>query len=451
MMDRMRNKARNEGLLWAHWLDLQTRQSNKTVLINAASDTSWSVQALTDASLPFFEHLRRYAPGERIAFRLPNGPDWFALFLALQRTGLAAIPLDGGTPTEGCLDIASRLGASALYLNGDFQSLQPPHRKDKTTCCIKVTSGSDGLPKGIECRSEHLIADGQNVARTMGIRRVDLNLAAIPLGHSYGLGNLVMPLLLQGTAMVVAKEYLPRQLIDWIGRYRVTIFPGVPALFRVLGALPPGPEEMKSLRTVISAGAILSPAVAKVFFERFGLKIHNFYGSSETGGICYDRTGHASLTGRSVGKPLAGVSVTVKMGRVTVKSAAVATPTGSWRLNDKGEWNGRAELVLLGRIGEGANIGGKKVHPLEIERALRALPKVTDATVWSWHSQGRDLLAAAVETTQSRAQIEHALARHLPAWKLPKVYLVARELPRNSRGKLDLPSLRQRIQGKGTS
>ena len=51
---------------------------------------------------------------------------------------------------------------------------------------------------------------------------------------------------------------------------------------------------------MISAGAVLPPAVAQAFFERFGVKIHNFYGSSETGGICYDRTGSASLSGRSV-------------------------------------------------------------------------------------------------------------------------------------------------------
>ena len=39
--------------------------------------------------------LLAYGAGERIAFRLPNGPEWFALFLAVQRADLAAVPLDG--------------------------------------------------------------------------------------------------------------------------------------------------------------------------------------------------------------------------------------------------------------------------------------------------------------------------------------------------------------------
>jgi len=464
----MKRKVPQEGLLWSHWLGLQKRLRNKTVLIDAAKDASWTAHALTEAAFPFSDHLLRYSTGERIAFRLPNGPEWFALFLALQRAGLVAVPLDGGMPTEGCLETARRLGARALYLDGEFHSLgkvsaaPATQVRNKKCCCVKITSGSGALPKAVECRAEHLLADGRNVIQTMGIRAGDLNLAVIPLGHSYGLGNLVLPLIAQGTAMVCAGDYVPRQLVTWIGRYRVTVFPAVPALLRVMAALPKevavaGPRDgspptaatatrIDSLRTVISAGAVLTPAVAQAFFARYGIKIHNFYGSSETGGICYDRTGSASLTGRSVGKPFAGVSVTVKAGRITVESLAVATRSGRWRLGDFGEWNGRGELVLLGRAGQEANIGGKKVHPLEVERVLRALPGVTDAAVWLEQSQGRDLLAAGVETTQSRAEIERALAACLPAWKLPKTWFIARELPRTARGKLDLVAMKRQVE-----
>jgi acyl-CoA synthetase (AMP-forming)/AMP-acid ligase II len=139
------------------------------------------------------------------------------------------------------------------------------------------------------------------------------------------------------------------------------------------------------------------------------------------------------------------VKVTVKAKRVTVESEAVATKMGRWRLNDYGEWNPRGELVLLGRAGQGANIGGKKVHPLEIERALRALPGVTDACVWLAKRNGRDLLAAAVETPHGQAKIEQALAGRLPAWKLPKHYVVLREFPRTARGKADGIALRARL------
>jgi long-chain acyl-CoA synthetase len=442
----MTNTARPSGLLWQHWADFQTRLPDQVVLIEACHGKTWTASGLSEAALAFAARLSRYEPGDRIAFRLPNGAEWFALFLALQRAGLAAMPLDGGLPREGCVETSRRLGARALYLDGKFHSLgkaTPISRRNKNCSCVKITSGTGGLPKAIECRAEHLLADGRHIIETMGVRANDINLAAIPLSHSYGLGNLVLPLILQGTAVACASEYLPRQLLEWIDRYRVTVFPAVPALFRVLAALPAGQGNLDSLRTVISAGAVLTPAVAQAFFARYGRKIHNFYGSSETGGICYDRTGSASLTGRSVGKPLAGVTLTVKAGGITVTSPAVATRGGRWRLPDWGEWNGRGELALLGRGGHGANIGGKKVHPLEVERALRALPGVTDAAVWLWQSNGRDLLAAGVETTRSSRDIEEALAARLPAWKLPKVCVVTREFPRTARGKLDLHALKR--------
>lgn len=438
----MKRTALSEGLLWKHWLQLEKKQAGKVVVIDAALDESWTVRMLAEATIPFAKQLSRFKAGERIAFRLPNGPEWMALFLALQKHGLAAIPLDGGMPTEGCLETAKRLGAREVYLDEKFHSLGKPTIGDKKICCIKVTSGTGAVPKAIECRAEHLLADGLHVVRTMSIRPNDRNLAVIPLGHSYGLGNLVMPLIQLGTAMVTAGAYVPRQLVEWIERYSATVFPAVPALLRVLAGLPEGEGKIASLRIVISAGAMLNPTVAQAFHQRFGLKIHNFYGSSETGAICYDKTGGASLTGRSVGKPFAGVSVTVKAGRITVASPAVATRSKRWQMNDLGEWNKRGELVLLGRAGQDANIGGKKVHPLEIERMLRALVDVTDAVVWMQQRDGRDFLVAGVETKQSREEIERALAARLPAWKLPKAYVIKGEFPRNQRGKLDLAALK---------
>jgi acyl-coenzyme A synthetase/AMP-(fatty) acid ligase len=431
---------RGPGEIWTRWQQTARRYPAKIVVIEAASGREWSAAELSARAQSLAPQLAEFRPGQRVAFQLPNGPEWLAFFLALQFRGLAAMPLDGGLPLEGCSELAGRLKATAVFVGTAWHVLDRAAPRTQAAC-IKITSGTGAAPKAIACRAGHLVADGRNVAATMGIRPGDRNLAAIPVGHSYGLGNLVMPLILQGTALVTVADYLPRQLVDWIERHRVTVFPGVPALFRVLATLPAG-SAPASLRTVISAGAMLTPETARAFRERFGVKIHNFYGSSETGGISYDRTGSASLSGRSVGKPLRGVRVVVKAGRITVASASVATAAGKWRLPDRGEWNRQGELVLLGRAAPGANIGGKKVHPLEIERALRGIPGVSDAHVWLEQAGGRDLLAAAAETKWTRAKIEHALAEKLAAWKMPKRWVLAPELPRTARGKLDMRRIR---------
>jgi acyl-coenzyme A synthetase/AMP-(fatty) acid ligase len=435
-------RPRTENLLWQRWLAARDRGPRRAAVIDAHRGETCTAGALTRRARELAAALDGRRPGERIAFSLPNGPDWLAFFLALQSRGLTAVPFDGALPLPAALDLARQLRVHALYKDGRFHDPGvTPARRAPNLCCLKVTSGTAAAPKTVACRAGHLLADGRNVISTMGLRPADRHLAVIPLGHSYGLGNLVMPLILQGATLVTGHDYVPRQLADWIARHRVTVLPLVPALFRVLAALPPG-ADLKPARLAISAGAVLSPEIAHAFFARHKIRIHNFYGSSETGGICYDRSGAASLVGRSVGRPLRGAAVTLSGGRVAVAGPAVATRTGRWRLADAGEWNTRGELVLLGRAGRGANIGGKKVHPLEIERALRALPGVADATVWRVEATGRELLAAAVETTRPRAELERELAARLPAWKLPKHLLVLPELPRTPRGKIDHAKVR---------
>jgi acyl-coenzyme A synthetase/AMP-(fatty) acid ligase len=437
--------APHASLLWKTWRRTEGRNPRRVAVSGANRGETWTAAELTRQARALAPHFEGRRPGERIAFRLPNGPAWLAFFLALQRHGLTAVPLDGATPDAGCLELGRRLGVHAVYLDDRFHALDArPRSRSPQICCLKITSGSGGSPKTVACRAEHLLADGRQIMATMGLRASDRNLAAIPLGHSYGLGNLVLPLILRGIAIVTAADYVPRQLAQWIVRHRVTVLPLVPALFRVLAAFPPG-LSLRPARLAISAGAVLDPGIAQAFLARHGLRIHNFYGSSETGGICYDRTGAASLEGRSVGRPLRGVTVALQGSGITVASAAVAARSGRWRLGDAGRWNERGELVLLGRAGPGANIGGKKVHPLEIERALRAIDGITDAAVWRVEQAGREMLAAAVETTRPRAEVERELAARLPAWKWPRHWLVAPELPRTPRGKLDLAALRTRF------
>ena len=177
--------------------------------------------------------------------------------------------------------------------------------------------------KSVFCGAKHLLADGRQVVQTMKIKPSDRNLAVIPLGHSYGLGNLVMPLILQGTGVVCVPSFVPRQIFDLIERHHATVLPAVPAIFRALTGLN-DVVKPSTLRLAISAGAPLSAEIARDFHGRFGMMIHNFYGSSETGGICYDRIGRATLEGRSVGKPMAGVKVTIQKDRhIAVSSPAV--------------------------------------------------------------------------------------------------------------------------------
>ena len=73
----------------------------------------------------------------------------------------------------------------------------------------------------------------------MGIRPDDWQIGAIPVSHSYALGNIVAPLLLQGTPVVLRDAFVPAQILDDAVRVGARLFAGVPFMFdRLVGAGP---------------------------------------------------------------------------------------------------------------------------------------------------------------------------------------------------------------------
>jgi acyl-coenzyme A synthetase/AMP-(fatty) acid ligase len=194
----------------------------------------------------------------------------------------------------------------------------------------------------------------------------------------------------------------------------------------------------------------LPPEVARDFAARFGRRLHSFYGSSETGGISYDRTGQAALLG-GVGRAMKGVKLAAQRGqRLRVSSAAVVTngnrrrvgTHGVWIMADRVEIDQRGEVALLGRRGQTVKIGGRRVNLAEVTERLRRLPGVRD--VWVGVKEGAEVvLGAAVVSDCPAVELRTALHADTAAWKIPKKWAVLAEFPLTARGKTDVPALRK--------
>jgi acyl-CoA synthetase (AMP-forming)/AMP-acid ligase II len=425
--------------LSALWQENVRRAPDATAIIEGESGRVWTRAELQAAAQRWRDNLPAglSLARQRIALAEPNGPGWLAVFIGLLEAGATVVPLDPAEPAEVRASTALAAGVNGLWENGQLRTLasHPPARRTDF-CLIKLTSGSTGTPRALVFTHEQMIADGRQVCSSMGIRPDDLNLGIIPFGHSYGLGNLIVPLLVQGTPILTAASPLPNALAADCARWKPTVFAAVPMLLRALTVSEIEPSAIASLRLIISAGAPLAPEVAKAFSDHFGRRIHSFYGSSETGGISFDRTGEASLTGRSVGTPMDGVRLSFRRGgRFQVESAAVMgkgkhSPPDQAKLNDLGE------LVLLGRTGRTAKIGGRRIDLGEIEKLLRSVPGVRDAHAMI-HPSRADALAAAVVGELDSAALRRELRTRTALWKIPERLLVLPEFPVTSRGKLD--------------
>ena len=432
---------------WAHTL---RRCGERPALTDAATGATTSFRALEAAAEAEAERFAAaFGPvrGRLVVFARPNGAAWFAALLAVRKLGGLAVALEPGGPPAHAQALAGRLGAAGLVL-GDACERLPGRRRFARPglCLLKLTSGSTGGPRALAFTDAEMLADGRQIAATMGIRSLDTNYALLPFGHSYGLGNLVFPLLAQGTAAVCGTVPLPHVVAGEIRAFHPTVWPTVPAVLRALAASEVPADALAPLRLVISAGSFLPPEVARDFHARFGRTVHNFYGSSETGGIAYDRGGAATLSGRAVGRPLRGVRLRLAPGgRVAVTSAAAFSlgnrrGPGQVLLADHGRLESRGELVLLGRAGRFAKIAGRRIGFGEVELALRALEGVEQVFVTALPGP-EPILAAAVQSARPAAELRAALQLRLPHWKVPKRLVCWPLFPLTPRGKPDPAAL----------
>ncbi len=436
------------GTLSQAWNATVRRDPSAVALVNAGTGETWTRAQLSGAvdiwcaGIPEASALAR----RRVAMSEPNGLGWWAAFLGLMQLGAVPVMIDAGEPKPRQLELARSARAVRLWSDGQWLDVAPARAAAPDHCLVKLTSGSSGVPRAWAFTHAQMLADGSHVCESMGIGPQDINLATIPLGHSYGLGNLVVPLIAKGTAMVLVDPPLPNVLASAASRWKCTVFPAVPALLDALCRSSANPAALSGLRLVITAGARMEPRVATAFHARFGLKVHNFYGASETGGICYDRSGDATLSGRSVGTPLEGVRLRWRgRQRFVVESAAVRG-SGTFVPVDLGTLAENGELVLLGRAGRLVKIGARRVDLGEIEAALRSLPGVRDAHVIA-DVAGRPGLAAAVATDLTKEQVRAHLHARLAPWKQPHRIVVLSAMPVNARGKTDRATLERMLSG----
>jgi acyl-CoA synthetase (AMP-forming)/AMP-acid ligase II len=424
------------------WERTVRAQPGAVALVDAATGREWTRSELAALGLDWARVHGGQVARRRVVFAEPNGAAWLQVFLGLVESDAVIVALDPGEPPAAQRNVAAAVNAAFLWREGGLEQIGPLRRtRVSGTRLLKLTSGSTGVPRALPFTDAQLLADGRQVCATMAIRAKDVNLGCIPFGHSYGLGNLILPLLRQGTRIVSGAPLLPQGLAEAIALWCPTVFPAVPALLRAMASAEIPAAQLRSLRTVISAGSPLSPEVATEFFHKFGRKIHNFYGSSETGGITYDRTGDAALTGRSVGRPMLGVKLSFGAGRRFRVASAAVTGKGRFRPADRGELNARGELVLLGRAGRMLKIAGRRLDPGEVERALRQLAGVQEAHV-APHGTRADALAAVVASRATGSELREQLRDRLAAWKIPKKIVVVPQFPLTARGKPDLRRLR---------
>jgi acyl-coenzyme A synthetase/AMP-(fatty) acid ligase len=322
---------------------------------------------------------------------------------------------------------------------------------------LKTSSGTTGEPRFIAFTAEQLQADATNIVATMGLRPEWPNIGAVSIAHSYGFSNLVLPLLLHGVPLVLCPSRLPEAFRSACDGYESLTVASVPALWKVWHDAQVITPRIK---LAISAGAPLPVDLERSVFEATSVKIHNFYGASECGGICYDNSNTPRLNANEVGAPMCNVQVEVNGdGCLRVRSKAVGcgywpTPNSSLS-NGEFQTTDRAEIKdgrvrLLGRDTDLINIAGQKISPEVIEQALLKHPLVRECVVFgvpSGDSVRHETIAAcvAVKSAVAEEDLKQFLLHVIPSTQVPRDWRFVPAIADPQRGKISRFQWRQRF------
>src|SRR5262245_16923038 len=464
------------------WQTTISRKGDDAAVFDATGSVARSFRDIEGHARAFEAKMDKLLPGAVVAVQIGNHEEWPAVFIACLRKQLVVLPLDqsiGQQQRDAALEICS---AGAVVSGGALEKEDFPSKSSsqvtrlRTTdtkvdwglnvpSLLKLTSGTTAAPRAIRFRSHQLLADCNQICDTMGISDDDLNFGVIPISHSYGFSNLLTPLIARGVPMVVSRDRTPRAVLADLACTGATVFPGTPVFYQAFGGtgeLPPLPK----LRLCISAGAPLSSAVAKKFFEKFGQPVHSFYGASECGGICYDRCGTIFENGL-VGEPMLSVDVELidtkeSASQIRVRSAAVSDGYFP-EANDQKLGNGAfvpddllarhaSALKIVGRVSDVINVAGKKVNPAEVEAHLLCFKGVRQAVVFGRPTgaglRNEEVAACVVVSPQvSESDLLRFCRAALSAWQVPKRIFVVDPIPTNERGKISRRELARRFSG----
>jgi acyl-CoA synthetase (AMP-forming)/AMP-acid ligase II len=496
--------TRNDPLL-AAWEKSLGQNRDGPAILDARGKITRTFSGIEERAQFFAHQLKPFRPGDVVAIQIGNHPDWPSLFVACLRQQIVVLPLErsitekervaameiccasavfasvpGGNGDEVVLlrdsDVAAAVpGGRKPDANSDAAAVVPGGRGpdvpplnvtapanwgQNPPALLKLTSGTTAAPRAIRFRGEQLLADSENICQTMGITRGDLNYGVIPISHSYGFSNLLTPLIARGIPMTLSSDRMPRAIIDGLVATRATVFPGMPVFYQSLCELDAVPA-LPELRLCISAGAPLAIEVVQAFRAQFGHEIHSFYGSSECGGICYEREPEP-LAG-FVGQPMKGVDVELldlesASSRIHVRSRAVGDgyfPEPDESKLGKGVFfpddllqKTASGYRIVGRVSDLINVAGKKVNPAEVEAEILRYEGVRQAVAFGRHSERRNQEVAACVVARddmSEGELLAYLRARLSSWQVPRRIYFVDAIPVTERGKTSRQDLARRF------
>jgi long-chain acyl-CoA synthetase len=345
----------------------------------------------------------------------------------------------------------------ALYLDVD----------EADAAVLLYTSGTTGNPKGAVLTHRNLLASSEALSKVQEIGPDDRMGTALPLFHVYGQVPVMGSVQHVGGSLSLLRRFDAAEMLELAAAHGLTAIAGVPTMWNEMlhAETPLTAMDLSRLRRCLSGGAPLPTAVSDAFRTRFGARILDGYGLTETTGSATSRSlAHEPKEG-SVGRAVSGSRVAIldadhrpvphgQVGEVAIDgpgvmreywnrpNATANVRTGPWFLTgDLGRMDADGDLWIVGRLKELIIRGGYNVYPAEVEEILYSHPAILECAVLGISDERLGEEVAAVLVPHQGQSVDLAelltwLGERLAAYKVPRIYQFRDALPKGTTGKI---------------
>lgn len=436
--------------------------------------------------------------GERIVLAASKSVDFINIYFGAHLIGAVAVPVDPEVNasrldrivnlTEPRLIIGELRHAGELKVTSfkDIMTIENEKGKDnlilplsQNIADILFTTGTTGIPKGVVLTNGNELQAAENINKFIGNTSDDIEILALPVSHSFGLGRIRCVFSKGGTLVIVGSFASMKKFFGTIEKYKATGFGMVPASWAYISRM--SGDKLGSFANqlkYIEIGSAPMPLAEKRRLMALlpDTKICMHYGLTEASRSAFISFHEESEHLETAGKASPNCDIAVFDadgnrlnancdGEVCVKGDHVCSSywqndetyrndffDGYFRTGDWGCLDEEGYLHLKSRTREIINVGGKKVSPMEVEEALESIEGVTEAACIGVSDPVMGQVVVAFVTSQIDENKEKEIIKTMftlvENYKVPVSVKHVDSLPRTSSGKLQRLKLKEEFYGR---
>jgi acyl-coenzyme A synthetase/AMP-(fatty) acid ligase len=460
----------------------RTRPNAVALIDGARSLTYRELAGLVARSAVHLAHLGATA-GDRVGLCLKDTADHIVVLLAVARLGAVAVTLDWRARAAEQARLIAAAGIEFVVAERAFSATAACSTIELDAAwhravaraetggeragdwhdpfVISASSGSTGAPKLtlMTHLQYHFAVAG--MLEVLGLSGRHRYLSTLPLYYSGGRNSCIAHLLRGDCVILLPGPLDAAEYINAARRHQATVGVIVPSMLRrLLAGRVSGKPLLPGFDVLFATGAPLHAEEKREALRGLSPNFRERYGTAETLVVSALRPEDIAERADSVGRPHSLAEVEVvddddqalavgEAGHLRVRGPGIASPLPGSEAAFRNGWFYPGELARLdelryifldGRVSEVIMRSGAKIHPAEVEQALREHPDVIDAAVIGQpDGNHEEIVVAFVAPRREIAPgelIAHCRVR-LTAHKVPRQFHFLAQLPRNNAGKID--------------